>query len=240
VLDVQPNEERLVSYAIDLGTEVDPQNGPGTSKLTSVKAVKGIVTTVTKNREEKTYRIANRSQQDRTLLIEHANRTNQQFKLVDTDKPVEDTKGVYRFSTSVKAGEEKKFTVKEERDVSTTIALSNSSDDQIRYFISLNEATPALKEKLTDALKLKGTWDNQRRELAQVVADLQRLSADQDRIRKNLANTPKEAEVYQTYLKKLSDQEKEIDGLTAKQKKLMADEFAAKKGYEDYLANLSD
>ena len=28
VLDVQPNEERLVSYAIDLGTEVDPQTRP--------------------------------------------------------------------------------------------------------------------------------------------------------------------------------------------------------------------
>src|SRR5262249_7666959 len=48
VLDVQPNEERLVSYAIDLGTEVDPQVGPGTQKITSVKAVKGVVTTVTK------------------------------------------------------------------------------------------------------------------------------------------------------------------------------------------------
>ena len=56
-------------------------------------------------------------------------------------------------------------------------------------------------------------------------ADLQRLNQDQDRIRKNLRETPKEAEVYQTYLKKLSDQEKEIDTLTAKQKKLMADEF---------------
>ena len=46
VLDVQPNEERLVTYAIDLGTEVDPQAGPGTQKITIVKAVKGIVTTV--------------------------------------------------------------------------------------------------------------------------------------------------------------------------------------------------
>ena len=29
VLDVQPNEERLLSYAIDLGTEVDPKAGTG-------------------------------------------------------------------------------------------------------------------------------------------------------------------------------------------------------------------
>jgi predicted nucleic acid-binding Zn-ribbon protein len=93
---------------------------------------------------------------------------------------------------------------------------------------------------LQQAQTIKGEWDNAQRELQQVIADLGRLNQDQDRIRKNLANTPKEAEVYQTYLKKLSDQEKEIDGLTTKQKKLMGEEFAARKRFEDYLANISD
>ncbi len=240
VLDVQPNEERLVSYAIDLGTEVDPQNGPGTQRITSVKAVKGIVWTNTKLSEEKKYRIINRSQTDRTLLIEHPNRTNQQFKLVDTDKPMEDTPDLYRFQTAVKAGETKTFTVKEERDFTTSITLTNSAEGQIRYFINLAEASPGLKQKLTEALSIKSSWDSTHRELNQVNADLSRLNADQDRIRKNLRETPKEAEVYQTYLKKLSDQEKEIDGLTSKQKKLMGDEFTARKKYEDYLAIISD
>jgi hypothetical protein len=240
VLDVQPNEERLVSYAIDLGTEVDPQNGPGTQRITSVKAVKGIITTHTKLTEEKKYRIVNRSQTDRTLLIEHPNRTNQQFKLVETEKPIEDTPEFFRFQTPVKAGETKTFIVKEERDLASSIALSNSPENQIRHFINLSEVSAGLKQKLAEALQIKGTWDNKLRELNQVQADLNRLNQDQDRIRKNLRETPKEAEVYQIYLKKLSDQEKEIDGLTAKQKSLMADEFSARKKYEDYLANLSD
>jgi hypothetical protein len=214
--------------------------GPGTQKITSVKAKKGIVTTTTKLTEEKKYKVINRSQTDRTLVIEHANRTNQQFKLVDTDKPMEDTPEVYRFQTAVKAGETKTFTVKEEKDISSSIALSNNSDDQIRYFINLTEASPALKEKLKEALAMKGEWDTARRELAQVVADLQRLNADQDRIRKNLRETPKEAEVYTTYLKKLNDQEKEIDALTAKQKTLMTEEFSIRRKYDDFLANLSD
>jgi hypothetical protein len=240
VLDVQPNEERLLSYAIDLGTEVDPKAGDGKQKITSVKALKGIVTTVTKVTDDKTYRVVNRSQTDRTLLIEHPNRTVQGFKLVNTDKPVEDTPEVYRFQTAVKAGETKSFTVKEERDVSRTVRLTNGAENQIQYFISLSEASPELKTKLKEALTMKGAWDNQVRELSQVNADLNRLNADQERIRKNLRETPKDAEVYGTYLKKLSDQEKEIDTLTAKQKKLMADEFTARKKYEDYLANISD
>src|SRR5207302_2311110 len=116
-----------------------------------------------------------------------------------TDKPIEDTKDVYRFQVALKAGEEKAFVVTEERDVATAVALWNSPDEQIRYFVNLNEAPPALKAKLAEALKLKETLDGHRRELAQVVADLARLNADQERIRKNLANTPKEAEVYKTY-----------------------------------------
>ena len=240
VLDVQPNEERLLSYAIDLGTEVDPQAGAGKQVITSVKAVKGIVTTVTKVTDEKTYKIANRSETDRTLLIEHPNRTAQQFKLVGTDKPAEETPEVFRFQTPVKAGETKSFTVKEQRDVLQTVSLSNGAEGQMRYFISLSEASPALKTKLQEALQIKGSWDATLRELNQVKTDLARLTADQDRIRKNLRETPKEAEVYATYLKKLSDQEKEIDALTAKQKALMGDEFAARKKYEDYLANISD
>jgi uncharacterized protein DUF4139 len=240
VLDVQPNEERLVSYAIDLGTEVDAQVGPGTQKITSVKAVKGIVTTTTKVTEEKKYKVINRSQTDRTLLIEHPNRTSQQFKLVDTDKPLEETPEVYRFQTPLKAGETKTYTVKEERDISSSIQLTNNADDQIRYFMNLTEASAALKAKLKEALSMKGEWDTARRELQQVQVDLQRLNQDQDRIRKNLRETPAEAEVYKTYLKKLNDQEKEIDALTAKQKKLMSEEFEARKKVDHFLANLSD
>jgi len=240
VLDVQPNEERLVSYAIDLGTEVDPQNGPGTSRITNVKAVKGIVTTTTKVREEKKYRVANRSQTDRTLVIEHPNRTNQQFKLVETAAPVEDTAGVYRFQLAVKAGGETTFPVTEERDVAAQVVLTNNPDQTIRFVMNLNEATPALKAKLAAALTLKAAWDGQLRDLTQVKADLARVGADQDRIRKNLAATPREAEVFQTYLTRLATQEREIDGLTARERTLMAAEFTARKAFEDFLANLTD
>ena len=89
-------------------------------------------------------------------------------------------------------------------------------------------------------MKIKREWDTARRDLQQIVTDLQRLKADQDRIRKNLRETPKEAEVYPTYLKKLNDQEKEIDVLTAKQKSLMTDELKSRKKYDHYLANISD
>jgi len=240
ILDVTPNDERLITYAVDLGTEVIPQNLNGSSLITGVKAVKGIVHVTRRNREEKVYKISNKSDTDRTLLIEHPNRTNQQFKLVDSAKPVEELANVYRFETKVEAGKSAEYKVVEERDLGEQISLSNAPDDTIKFVMNLSEASPALKAKLTEALKVKQTWDGVRLELQQVNADVQRITADQDRIRKNLRETPKEAEVYQDYLKKLSAQEKEMDKLTDKQKQLMAQESEARKSFDNFLINLND
>jgi choline dehydrogenase-like flavoprotein len=232
------NDERMIAFAIDLGCEVIPQNGPGSTTITNVKAHKGIVAISRRQTDEKVYKISNKSDSARTMVIEHPNRTNQQFKLVNTPKPVEETTELWRFETKVEAGKSAEYKVTEQRSLGDQITLTNSNDDQIRWVINLNEASPALKAKLGDALKLKAKWDVLVRELQQVRADSQRIAQDQDRIRKNLRETPKEAEVYATYLEKLSAQEKELEALTTKEKKWMADEFKAKKSYEDFLYNI--
>ena len=85
ILDLQPGEERLLSYAIDLGTEVEatPQETKGT--LTKIKLNKGLLYSTTKIHEGKTYKAKNRSEQDRLLIIEHPYRP--EFTLVSKDKP---------------------------------------------------------------------------------------------------------------------------------------------------------
>ena len=71
ILDLQPNEERLISYAIDLGVEVNPVPSFENGRILSLKAVKGIIHTTVKNRQVKTYQIKNRNEQERLVLIEH-------------------------------------------------------------------------------------------------------------------------------------------------------------------------
>ena len=153
VLDLQPDEERLVSYAIDLGTEVSVKNGNNTSRITSVKAVKGIVSTHTVYREERVYDVSNRSTTDRTLLIEHPNRKGQGFAFIGDNKPKEEAADVYRFELAAGAKKDLSYTVIEERPEDSSIQLTNGADDQIRYFLKLKEAPPALKAKLQEAMR---------------------------------------------------------------------------------------
>ncbi len=116
VLDLQPDEERLVSYAIDLGTEVSVKPGHNTSRITSVKAVKGIVYTRNLFREELVYDVSNRSTTDRTLLIEHPNRKGQGFVFKGKNMPKEEAADVFRFEVPVAAKKDLSYTVVEERE----------------------------------------------------------------------------------------------------------------------------
>src|SRR5439155_4386384 len=111
------------------GTVVEAKSTNPPSKLTAVKVQKGILHSTTKQREEKTYHAVNRSQDDKTLLVEHPYRP--QFKLATDLKPAERARDAYRFELKLPKGQSAEVTVAEERDVVQTVGLTNSDDQQV-------------------------------------------------------------------------------------------------------------
>jgi hypothetical protein len=236
VLDLQPGEERLLSYAVDLGTEVEAVADNPKHTLTKVKAVKGVLYTTTRQVEGKTYRAKNRSGQDRTLLIEHPYRP--QFRLTSKDQPAERARDVYRFELKLPAGQSASETVTEETDLISQVQMSNADDNSIRVLIKSDAISPKVKEALGKALELKGKAERVRQELAHAQQQLGDIEKDQQRIRANLKETPPTAEAYKKYLAKLDAQETEVDKLRDQIKKLQDDQLARQKDYDDFLANL--
>ena len=239
VLDLQPDEERLVSYAIDLGTEVSVKPGKDSSRITSVKAVKGIIYTNTLVREERVYDISNRSTTDRILLIEHPNRKGQGFTFKGTNQPKEEAADVFRFEIAVGAKKDLSYTVIEERDAGSSVHLTNDASDQISYFINLKEAPASLKEKLKEALTMKASWDKVRSDITTSNQRIQTITADQKRLRDNMRELPKDSDLFKRYLKTLEEQETEMDTLQARLKTLQGDEATTRAAYDLYLENLS-
>ena len=128
------NKDTIISYAIDLGTEVDPVAKRDPEELIAVKIDKGILIATNKIRESKTYKVKNRSEQERTLLVEHPFRP--EFKLVSPEKPAEQARDVYRFEVKVPEGKTAELTVTEERDFVQNIALTDSPDQNVRIFLA--------------------------------------------------------------------------------------------------------
>jgi hypothetical protein len=77
------------------------------------------------------------------------------------------------------------------------------------------------------------------RELQQQERQLNIITADQDRLRKNLKEMPPEAAAYKRYLKKFDDQETEIERLQKLIKELQDSEHAERKAFENYISNLN-
>jgi hypothetical protein len=235
--DLQPREERLVSYAVDLGTEVSPARDPDSGRLVRVKAARGVLSTATKVRESKTYTARNRNERERTLLIEHPVRHD--FKLVETPNPAETARDVYRFELKVPAGANKALTVTEEKEVASSVTLASSNDDQLRHFLSQPVTSEKVKAGLRKALELRGALARTQREVAELERQLKVITEDQARLRANLKETPPTAKAHQRYLDKLDRQETQIEELQGQLKKLQAVEHQRKKELDDFLDSFS-
>jgi hypothetical protein len=238
IQDVPPKDERLISYAVDLGTEVEAKSHVPPQRLVSVRIERGIIIRTDKLREEKTYIATNRTGQERTLWIEHPYRA--EFTLVSTEKPVERTQEVLRFEMKLPAEARKSVsqTVIEERDIATSIEISNIDDETIKFFMSNATVTSAVKKALQSAVELKAKLAAVSQELRHVNEQLKVISEDQVRLRANLREMPATAAAYKRYLDKFDKQETEIEKLQEQQKKLQAEELKQQKEVERYLANL--
>jgi len=238
ILDLKPKEERLISYAVDLGTEVNPVPSSDNGRYTMIKAVKGVIETTTKLRETKTYTIKNRNETERLVLIEHPVRN--EFKLVDEKvKPTEVASDVYRFELKVPAGKTESQVVTEERILSQGFQVSNIDDNQIRIFLNSPVTSDKVKKGLQSAMELRWAVAKTQRDIQEQEKQLKVITDDQTRLRANLKEMPSTAAAYKRYLEKFDTQETQIEKFQADIKKLQGTEFSQKKELEDYLANFS-
>ncbi|MBX9678801.1 MAG: hypothetical protein K2X38_08540 [Gemmataceae bacterium] len=112
VLDLQPGESRLISYALDQGTEVKTTVKETPSPDMKLTLGESRLSASYRVRQTKTYTIRNRSPQDRTLVIEHPIRNG--WTLLDTQKPADKSRSFYRFEVQAPSGKTTRFEVVEE------------------------------------------------------------------------------------------------------------------------------
>jgi septal ring factor EnvC (AmiA/AmiB activator) len=179
----------------------------------------------------------NRSQNDRTLLVEHPYRPV--FHLANDLKPAERTRNLYRFEVKVPAGKTGDLEVTEERDLVQTVQLTNSDEQQVRFFLQQQVLSPAVRQALEKAVGMRGELAVVQRELEQANRALAQIEQDQTRLRANLKEMPPTAAAYKRYLDKFDQQETQIEQLQAKRQQLQDQEHLKRQGYETYLMSLN-
>ncbi len=154
ILDLQPNEERLLSYALDQGTEVKVTNKVTPSPDMHFKIGGDNLTANYKLRQTRTYTIKNRSPRDRQVILEHPIRSD--WQLVSPAKPKERSRDVYRFQVTVPAGKTGAFDVVEDQKRIDVVSLTTNKDVPPFYAVAAGvEVKPLVKVEADELLSLK-------------------------------------------------------------------------------------
>ncbi len=151
IADLAPGAERLISYALDLKTEVAPESKGHPESLVNVKIIKGTLQITRKLTREQIYTVKNSDDKAKTVLIEQPFDAN--WKLVTPKEPSEKTRDRYRFAVEATPGKPVKLAVEEEQIVSQQLALSNIDDGMIVYYSNRKEVSPQVKEALQEVVK---------------------------------------------------------------------------------------
>ena len=234
--DLPPGQERLLSYAMDLKTEVEPVSEPEQRELVTVSVRKGTLLATHKARAETTYNIRNRDQKPHLVLIEHPFRAD--WQLVAPSTATERTRDVYRFAVTVAPGEGTRLRVGEERPLQQSVALTDSGPDVLAYYLRATQVSDKVKEALQRVSTLRDRLDQtvqQGRRFEQQIHD---ITQEQARIRENMGKLAQNSELYNRYVRKLDQQETEIDKIRKDSEALKKTEVQQRSELNDYLMGL--
>jgi chromosome segregation ATPase len=158
---------------------------------------------------------------------------------VDTDKPLETTETLYRFKGKVAAGKATKLTVKEEVIQGEQIAILPADLGQLQFYAKQGEIPAAVREALTKAAGMKSGMVDTDRQINERTARLQQVTAEQQRIRENLKTVSQQTEYYTRLMKKLNDQETQIEAVQKEVEDLRKKLDGQRKELEQYLTDLN-
>jgi hypothetical protein len=235
--DVPPGQERLLSYGVDQQLVVDATKSREESAITTGRIVKGVLEVTSRNVFTQDYLNENKSDRDKTLLIEHPVR--QGWKLLEPAKPDETTEAVYRFKGGVAAGKQSKLTVKQEVITGQQIAILPSDIGQLEFYARTGEIPKNVREALVKATSLKYAMVDTQREIGLRQQRTNEISQEQNRIRENMKTVAANSEYSTRLLKKLDEQETRIETLQKEVATLQEKLQSQQKALEDYLASLN-
>lgn len=126
--DLQPDEERFISYAVDLSMEVKTEVKQSVGPEIRVQYLGDRAQAGYSSRQTKFYTIRNRGKSDRVAVVEHPIR--QEWKLVGDAKTLEQSRDLYRFQVPAPSQKTVTFDVPEEQPRVEALPLTSILDSK--------------------------------------------------------------------------------------------------------------
>jgi hypothetical protein len=225
---LKPAEERLISFAVDLGTLVNIQAYSDERQPTFlVRAVNGVVQTNYYNIRRKVYTLINQTDRSRIIYIEHPRDEHDQWELTEgTATPVTKTANHYRFRVELAAHQTLEFPVSERNELSDTYQLTNFTRENLELFIARKYIDDKTRAALETIIALKDKVAGASARLQLIDKDAAEIAHDQERLRENikaLTSTAEAKQLIARYVSKANEQETRLEQLEAERRTTIAE-----------------
>jgi len=234
--DLAPGSQRLLSYALDLDTEVAVEKQGKPRELVSVRLAKGTMLVTNRSSRTTVYTIKNSGRKAKTVLLEYP--LDPEWRLLEPAKPAEKTRDKYRFDVKAAPGTPAQLTVSEERVEREHVALTNLDDGMIVLYSRAPQVSAKVKAALAELAKRKAELNLVTRKRQELETQLRQISEEQTRIRQNMAAIDRNGDLYNRYVKKFTEQEDQVEAIRRESAGLLAKEQELRKALDEYLLGL--
>ncbi len=218
---VKNGDKRFISYGVDLGTRITTNFNSRTDNVVELHAHDGVLVSRAALVQKKTYSVHNADARAKTLIIEHPVRPG--YSLIDTAKPTETARDVYRFEVKLPAGGSLEFPVTEEHVYDQQTAVSSLNPPALLTYVRNKNLSDSARRQLQQLADLKTRIADAESESGRLDTGIRNVSNDEDRARQNIASLSQvsgQQQLVQEYARKLADAEAQIATLRARRKQI--------------------
>ncbi|MFY9656520.1 MAG: hypothetical protein WAK01_08030, partial [Methylocystis sp.] len=216
---------KFITFALDSKTDIRRED-KGATQTRLGKAARGELTVTVKSRWGIDYEITPPAEEDREVFVEEPR--DEGWKPAGDMKDIEETATRLRFKVDAPKGKTTKATLLREHIDSETVSLASLAPDRILATVSgLQNESAALKDTIAKIGAVVGDLAKIESRKTALAAERDKIGADQERIRQNLASVGQSSDLGRRYIETLKTEEDRLAAISAEEKKL-EDDFAAK------------
>lgn len=214
---IAKGDKRLLAYAMDLDVNVVTKTETD-SDIVKLKIVNGTFEQTTKSRMRTTYAFDNKDgKRGRDLVVEQGKMPG--WTLVDPKKPAEETQALYRFDLAVEPGKIGTMNVVFERVDGQSIGVTSIDLPTLLGYHKAGKISDAVLAAVREVGKRQGEINDTQRQIGDLSRQSDEIAKEQGRIRENMGRIDRTDPLYSRYVKKLADQENQLEDLRDKREK---------------------
>lgn len=209
-----PKESRMVGFALDEKVRVEREVKTVTDIIQG-KISRGVFRHTVVSKRTTVYRIKGSADGHRKLIIEHPRRQGWDLPK-QSDLEVKLAKGVYRIALDLKSGKTRTISVETSRPRKEQVTLSRLNAGRVAAFASSTTLSKPIRDAFKRMAELMAEIERHKDEVKKLTRQKTDIFNDQRRIRDNMRRVTNRSQLYQRYVKKLDQQEDELQALETK------------------------